>query len=276
MRDRGKEVGDRVRQVATVAAAVFQAAVTTWAGSQIQAVADADPRTLVQPALYAFAIWGLIFALSLGYAVYQALPANRDHPLLRRIGWPMVAAFVATGLWSVVVPVRGFVLAQVFLLAIWVGLAVAFDRMVGLAREHGPSAGERWLVALPIAVFLGWATAANAVSLTVEAGRFGLVTAGTTGEAILASILLLVGTGVAVAIIRRGKAGPPQFYLAYAATVLWALTAIVVYQYEASLLTTGAAAAGCLLVAAAAVAPVRTMAVPPHESRDALPLDALA
>jgi hypothetical protein len=148
--------------------------------------------------------------------------------------------------------------------------------MVGLAREHGPSAGERWLVALPIAVFLGWATAANAVSLTVEAGRFGLVTAGTTGEAILASILLLVGTGVAVAIIRRGKVGPPQFYLAYAATVLWALTAIVVYQYEASLLTTGAAAAGGLLVAAAAVAPVRTMAVPPHESRDALPLDALA
>ncbi len=90
-------------------------------------------------------------------------------------------------------------------------------------------------------MFLGRITAANAVSVSSEAVRFGLVEGGGIGEALLGSGLLLAGGAVACGIILAGKNGPPQGYLAYGATALWALVAVVVNQYDASLPTTGAA-----------------------------------
>lgn len=98
-------------------------------------------------------------------------------------------------------------------------------------------------------MFLGWVTAANAVSVSSEAVRFGLVEGGGIGEALLGSGLLLIGGVVACGIILAGKNGLPQGYLAYGATVLWALVAVVVNQYDASLLTTGAATLSATAVA---------------------------
>ena len=43
-------------------------------------------------------MWGPIFALSLAYTVYQALPGGRQNPLLRRVGWFAAAAFAGNGL----------------------------------------------------------------------------------------------------------------------------------------------------------------------------------
>ena len=107
--------------------------------------------------------------MSLAYAAYQVLPGKRESPLLRRVGPFTAAAFFCTGLWSLFVPLRQFGLAQLMLLAIFAFLLIAYLRLSRSAREHTFSAGERWLVALPVGSFLGWVTAANAVSLTAEA-----------------------------------------------------------------------------------------------------------
>jgi len=232
---------DVARQAANVVGAIFQVGMTTVAGAAIQGVVDEGPRSLVEPALYAFFIWGLIFTLSLAYAAYQALPANRENPLLRRVGWFTASAFFCTGLWSVFVPLRQFGAAQLMLLAIFALLLLAYLRLSRYARDHGTSRGERWLVALPLGPFLGWITAANAVSLTAEAVRRGLVDAGSPGEAVFGSVLLLIGAFLACAVIVAGKAGPVLGYLTYGATVLWALAGIVVNQYVFSPTTTLAA-----------------------------------
>ena len=231
---------DLTRQVMNVVGALFQVGMTVAASAAIREVTDEGSGSLVEPALYAFAIWALIFVLSLVYAAYQALPSNQNNPLLRRVGWFTAGAFFCTGLWSVFVPERQFVLAQTMLVVVFICLAVAYLR---LARsERGAlSAGDRWLVALPLGPFLGWITAANAVSLTSEAVRFGLVDGGRAGEALLGSTLLLLGGALAAAVVLAGRTGPAQVYLTYAATVLWALVGVVVNQYDASILTTGAA-----------------------------------
>lgn len=241
------ERGDVVGQVAVVLGALFQVTMTTLAGVAIQGVVDEGPRSLVEPAMYAFTIWGLIFTLSLAYAAFQALPSNRDNPLLRRVRPFTAAAFFCTGLWSVFVPLRQFGLAQLMLLAIFVFLLIAYLRLSRYGRDLG--AGERWLVALPLGPFLGWVTAANAVSLTAEAVRRGLVVSGGAGEAALGTALLLAGALLACAIILFGRAGPVQGYLTYGVTVLWALTGIVVNQYAFSLVTTGASLLAAGLVA---------------------------
>src|SRR3712207_1694400 len=196
---------DVARQVAVLVGALFQVVLTTAAGAAIQGVVEEGPRSLVEPAPYAFAIWGLIFALSLAYAAYQALPSNRDSQLLRRVGPFTAAAFFCTGLWSVFVPLRLFGLAQLMLLAIFVFLLIAYLRLSRHALERGFGVGESWLVALPLGPFLGWVTAANAVSLTAEAVRRGLVGSGGAGEALVGTVLLLLGGALATALVLLGR-----------------------------------------------------------------------
>jgi hypothetical protein len=248
---------DLARQAANVVGALFQVGATAAASVTIQEVVDQGPRSLVEPALYAFAIWALIFALSLAYAAYGALPANRENPLLRRAGWFTAGAFFCTGMWSVFVPLRQFALAQLMLLGIFAFLLFAYLRLARYASERGLGAGERWLVALPLGPFLGWVTAANAVSLTAEAVRRGLVTPGSAGEAALGAVLLLLGSLLACAVILAGRGGPVQGYLTYGATVLWAFAGIVINQYAVSPATTGAALLAAALVAVALVGALR-------------------
>jgi hypothetical protein len=127
----GKDV---VRQAANVVGALFQAGMTTVASTRIQEVVDEGPPSLVEPAGYAFAIWALIFALSLAYAVYQALPTNRESPLLRRVGWFTATAFFFSGMWSVFVLLRQFLFAQAMLLGIFACLLVAYVRLARTER----------------------------------------------------------------------------------------------------------------------------------------------
>ena len=231
---------DSARRVVGVAGALFQVGATVLAGAAISEAVSEGPSSFVEPAGYAFGVWAVIFLLSLLFAVYQALPANREGAVLRRVGWPVAGAFLCTGLWSVFVPLRQFGFAQVMLLGVFVSLLVAYLR---LARSDPGALGraDRLFIALPIGVFLGWITAANAVSLTSEVVRVGAVDARGTGEILVGSVLLLFGGLLAAAITHADRRGPPQGYAAFAATVLWALVAIVVAQYGASPLTAGAA-----------------------------------
>jgi hypothetical protein len=109
---------------------------TVVAAAGIDAVVDVGPRSPVEPAGYAFGIWGPIFALSLGYAVYQARPAQRRNPLLRRIGWWTAGAFLGTGMWSVFVPRRRTDLALAVFLVVWGCLATASLRLTGDAGNQ--------------------------------------------------------------------------------------------------------------------------------------------
>src|SRR5918995_5038484 len=151
---------DVARQVATVVGALFQ--VLAGAIVPIGAIAGETP-SLIIPSDYAFAIWGPIFLLCLVYAAYQVLPANRQNPLLRRVGWFFAGAFFLNGLWEVLVPLRQPVLLQTILAGIFACLAVAYLRLV--RSEQGVLGQvDRWLVALPLGLLFGWITAANVIS----------------------------------------------------------------------------------------------------------------
>src|SRR4028118_1133975 len=68
---------DSGRWVAGLAGAVFQVGATVLAGTAISEVVSEGPPSPVEPAGYAFGVWAVIFFLSLLFAGYQALPANR-------------------------------------------------------------------------------------------------------------------------------------------------------------------------------------------------------
>jgi len=59
---------------------------TTILGGKVTAdISNANP-TLITPAGYVFAIWGVIYVLLGAFVVYQALPRNLDKSFNERIG----------------------------------------------------------------------------------------------------------------------------------------------------------------------------------------------
>lgn len=240
---------DVARQAANVAGSLFQVGVPIlFAGADVGRVSS-ENSTLVVPAGYAFGIWGVIFLLCFAYAGYQALPANRDKEALRRIGWLTAGAFFFNGLWEILFPARQFLLAQVVIVGVFACSAGAYLRFAREARGRPLSRAERWLVSPTLGLLFGWITAATTISFATTLVALGLLGGG-TGEALLGAILLLLGGLLAAAMILYAKADQVSaLYLSYAAAVLWALVAVFVNQYGASLLTAGAAAVSAVVVA---------------------------
>lgn len=259
---------DAARQLTTVVGALFQGAAAVFFVNSLSAEPVADPTgaTLIDPAGYAFVVWAPILLLCLAYAAYQVLPSRRHHRLLRRVGWPLAAAFFCTGLWEVAAPFGRLGLAQVLIAAILGFLAVAYLRLASV--EPGTvSRIDRWLVALPVGIYFGWITAANAVSLTSLAARYGLVDGGGASGALLGAVLLVIGSAAAAVLVRTGKkSDAPHAYVGYGAAVLWALFGVAANQYSASAVTT-AVALVCAALVALALSPIAPRALPPSTPR---------
>jgi len=238
--------GDVARQAAVISGAIFQIAVAIFTGPVVGNVSAENP-TLVVPADYAFVIWTPIFVLAFIYAVYQALPSNRENPLLRRIGWFSALAYFSSGIWEIVFPAREFVLSQIVFVGISTGAVVAF---VLLQRGAGSgSRFDRWLVAPTFGLLAGWVTAAFFVGLVTVLVATGALSGG-IGEALFGALMLVVGGVVACAVILAGRNGPVLGYFAYGGAVLWALAGVVANQYQNSLITSFTSVVCALLVAA--------------------------
>ena len=172
-----------------------------------------------QPATYAFGIWGLVFPACMAYAVYQALPAQRENPLLRRIGWLTGLAFFLAGAWEVMAQlnVNEWPLS-VLLFGTWWVLVPPY---LAIARASASmSTTERLLVAFPVNILIGW------ISVAVFAG-FGaaFTSSGIQNTYIYAALVLIAGIiGYTFTILGRGN-------LAYPFAVLWGLVGVVVANY---------------------------------------------
>ena len=234
---------DLLRQALNVIFAIAQIAVSAMVGGRIGAISDQYP-TLVVPAGYAFAIWSVIFALSLGYAIYQALPSRRESPLLRAVGWFTASAFLANSVWMTVFPRYQFVLSVAVILWILVSLVLAVVAMAKLGRR--PSGVEYWLVYVTINLFLGWITIATVANVAQTLTALEWDGWGVAPVAWAVAVLLLAGAiAAAVVAVTRGN-------LPYAAAVVWALAAVVVKQLPNE--TTVAVVAGIAALAVASSA----------------------
>lgn len=246
-------LGDIARQFAVVFGAIFQVYASYRVGSTVGAIAQ-ETRSFILPASYAFAIWGPIFLLCGAYAVYQAMPAQREDRVLRAIGWWTAGAFIADGAWTYAYVNRRSVLAQAVLFAAFacaVGAYLRYARQVPASRA---TPTDNVIVAPALGLLAGWLTAAAAAGLAGTFVAQGRAATG-SGAAIGDAALLLAAGAAAVIIILASKRGPSGAWVAYTAAVLWALVAVIVAQREASRLTTLAATASGMLVVAASLGP---------------------
>ena len=157
-------LNDMLRQFAVVLTAISQVYFSYAIGREVGGIAQ-ENRSLILPASYAFSIWGAIFLLCLLYAVYQALPANRESPIFRAVGWWSAGAFLCNTIWNQIYINRQFVLSQVVIFCGVLFAGMAVFRFIQTAKPEHLSAVENWVVGPAFGLLFGWLTAANVVGL---------------------------------------------------------------------------------------------------------------
>ena len=173
------------------------------------------------PAGYVFSIWGLIYLGLVAFAIYQALPAQRESLLIRRISAPFWISSVANMSWLVLWHYEYFGTTLVMMLVLLASL-IWITRMLFAA---GPAAdlGERWCLRTPFSVYLGWITVATLANLTIVLEAKDLRPWDISAEE-WAVAMVIVGGVVTFAVgrVRRD--------LAYLSVILWAFVGIAVAQ----------------------------------------------
>lgn len=197
-------------------------------------VPQIDPP--VQPAGWAFAIWGPIYAGLLAHALWglvrRADAAAWDAPRAA-----LIASLVLGAAWIPTARMN----AGLATAMIWAMLALA---LLALARGAALPA----LARIPLGVYAGWLTAASWVSVGLGLAGWGL-----TGPQAAALAVLPLATAFAAAVQLRVCRFAPE----YGATVIWALAGIVAANLGRGVLVPALALAGIAALAAAVGAAAR-------------------
>lgn len=177
----------------------------------------------IEPAGYAFSIWGPIYLLALGYAAWQLTPVGRADPVTARIAPLAIALYVGSSLWLAAAKYGPF-WATMPILAV-MALCASLALVISTAEPSSYN-WRTWAVVLPFGVYAGWTVCAMFVNIAEVAPAFGFNRFGLSihGYGVLSIIMAALAAGVVLWLTR----GNPVF----AGTVLWALIAIVVAAWE--------------------------------------------
>jgi benzodiazapine receptor len=213
---------DLARQLVNVVATVLMIVVNVLAnalplnGQNTGAISDRFHIYFV-PAGYVFAIWGLIYLALIGFAVYQALPSQRENPRLRRIGYLYAVSSALNILWIFLWHYNVFAGTIIVMLGLLATLIAIYVRLgIGIAPVK---TAERWLINVPFSIYLGWisvATIANASQFLfyLNWNGWGIV------PQVWAIIMILAATfiGLLMSLLRRD--------IAYTLVLIWAFVGI--------------------------------------------------
>ena len=183
-------------------------------------VSDLYP-TLVTPAGYVFSIWGVIYALLLIFAVFQALPSQREKPFLRKISVFFALSSVLNVSWLLLWHYDQIALSVVLMFGLLATLITIYLRLnIGKAAV---SWKEKACVHLPFSVYLGWITVASianvaAALVSVQWDGFGLA------SDLWSVLVIAVALLITLAVIATKKD------VAYGLVLIWALVGIAVKQ----------------------------------------------
>lgn len=193
------------------------------------------------PAGYTFSIWGLIYLALLGFAVYQALPAQRGAAFQRRIGSLFIVSSLANIGWLFAWHYGFYVVSVLAMLALLITLIAIYVRLDIGRRDPSLSWQRKLFVHAPFSLYLGWITVATIANISSVANYLGWNGFGISGP-VWSAIMMFAAVVIAgLLLLRRSD-------LAYAAVLVWALFGIRAAYPEISLIATSA------LLAAAAIA----------------------
>lgn len=190
---------------ATFIGSSFFTTFTGFESSQLP-IPQVDPP--IQPAGYAFAIWGLIYVWLIVSAIYGIWKRSTDSKW-NAMRAPLIVSLVLGTPW-LWVATQSAIAATVLIFAMAIAAITATLR--------APTA-DRWLALAPVALYAGWLTAASFVSLGSTMAGYGVLM-DQTGWAYAGIGMALL---VALTVQTRIPTAPT-----YGLVVIWALVGIIV------------------------------------------------
>ena len=203
-------------------------------------ISDSIPNLFV-PAGLTFAIWGFIYVLILCFAFYQLadlfgrIKTSGDY--INNISFWFILGSLGNIVWIFLWHYEQILLSMIPIVVLFLSLLIIYLRL-NIGRSNAPKM-ERYLIHLPISVYLGWLTVATianvtAVLVTLDVGALVL------GEVLWTVLVIIVAMIITLLVIyQRQDVG-------YSLVIIWALIGIIIKQYgsfQMIVLTAGVAAA---------------------------------
>lgn len=186
-------------------------------------------RPSIQPAGYAFSIWGVIYLWLVLHAGFGLLK-RAEVPAWDRVRWPLTVAVAIGAVWQAIA-LQSVIWGTVTIWMMAAGAIAAFLRADPVA--------DRWLLSGPTAIFAGWLSAASAVSTGVLIAGYGWLSDTAAAAAMLALVL-----AIAVTVQMRRPLMP-----VYGLTVIWALVGMIVANRADNLTVAVLAGSGIVVMA---------------------------
>ena len=257
--EKKKAMNDRLLRVLNTLSLGFTLFVNYWVntsgnpGRSVGEISDAYP-TLITPAGYAFAIWGIIYLLLISFVVFQ-WSGKRPGDLISRVGPWFIVSNLANAAWIFAFLHEEFWLSVAFMFILLSSLLALVWRLQ-IAIWDG---GLRiiFFVWWPIAIYLGWIVTASVVNVAAT-----LVASGWDGLGLSESTwgILMIAVATAVYLLLTFKRNLRES----AGVGCWALVAIIVARGDgAPMVTTTAWMAVGILALAIAVHGFRGRATSP-------------
>jgi benzodiazapine receptor len=190
------------------------------------------------PAGYVFSIWGLIYLALIAFAVYQALPSQRENPRLRRIGYLFALSCLANSAWIFFWHYLLFPLTLVMMLALLACLIIIYIRVD--VNQKNVSTLEKWTVDIPFSLYLGWITVATIANVTDVLEALGWTGWGISPETWAISMLVASVLIAGFIAFTRGD-------VAYLLVLVWAFIGIAVKQSDTTVVANSAWGAATLV-----------------------------
>ena len=191
------------------------------------------------PAGYVFSIWGLIYLGLIAYAIYQVLPAQRENPRLRSIGYLFILSCLANIAWLFLWHYEVFEFTLIAMGVLLLSLIAIYLRL-DIGRGEVSNA-EKWAVHVPFSIYLGWITVATIANTTQLLYYLGWNGWGISPE--LWAVIMLAAGVIISAIMSLTRAD-----IAYSLVLVWAYIGIAIQHNDTPLVANSALIAAGLIV----------------------------
>ena len=199
--------------------------------------ADATP---VAPDGPAFAIWSVIYAGLLAYAVWQLLPAQTADPRHRRLGYPIALSLILNAAWILSVQFD-LLWASVPVIVLLLLVLIQAFRLTLASRPK--NLVDSIVTDGTVGLYLGWvtiATAANVAAVLAAAGFTGFGISADVWGVLVIVVAGVIGTGLAL--YGRGRLAP-------SASLCWGIAWVAVGRLTGDHVSVPTAIAAILVVA---------------------------
>ena len=212
-------------------------------GGQSTAAVSAKNYTYITPSGWAFSIWSLIYAGLAAFAVWQALPAQREDARLRKTGPWIMGIAIANGIWLVAWQYEFLWAALGVIIFYLFCLVRVMDALTRPARVEGRT--TFWLGFVVFSIYTGWLTVATTLNASAVLKHVGF-NAGLSEEA-WGVVILAAAFGIAWMLYLRWRSVP------FILVICWAYAAIAAAHPDHLAIQVAAGALGASALAIASL-----------------------